>query len=33
MVEENKKSPLKYMDMYIKGLGIEPLSYTPSGLP
>lgn len=32
-VEEGKKTALKYTDMNIRGLGILPLTYTPSGLP
>ncbi|CAD8076713.1 unnamed protein product [Paramecium primaurelia] len=33
IIKENQRTPLKYTEMHIKGLGIEPLSYTPSGMP
>jgi DNA polymerase-1 len=32
-VKEGKSEPLKYRLMKIKGLGIPPIDYTPSGMP
>jgi len=33
VIQEGRKTALKNVDMMIKGLGIEPVGYTPSGLP
>jgi DNA polymerase-1 len=32
-IKEGKKEPLKFRLMKIKGLGIPPIDYTPSGMP
>jgi DNA polymerase-1 len=32
-IKEGRTTPLKFRDMTIKGLGIAPISFTPSGLP
>ena len=32
-MKEGKKEPLKYRHMKIKGMGIPPVDYTPSGMP
>lgn len=32
-IKEGKKEPLKFRLMKIKGLGIPPVDYTPSGMP
>ena len=33
IVEENKKAPLKFRTMKVKGMGIKPEVFSASGLP
>ena len=32
-IKEGSTKPLKYRDMYIKGFGLNPISYTEKGMP
>lgn len=32
-IKDGKEKPLKYRDMWISGLGIPPIKFTPSGMP
>ena len=32
-IKEGSRNPLKYRDMVIKGLGLQPISFTAAGMP